>query len=458
MNATNLKQVWFRNNERLLLFSIFGYFLAFTLFFSFQLKPGIIPDEPAHIIFSNHYSTTWGIPDDTIETYSQGWYIKQNPFLYYWINGRIINFSTWINPSLNDGQLMTILRCASSIYAFVTLVFCYFLAKEIIADKWFRILPVFLLANTLMFTFLSGGVNYDNLTNLLSFAGLFFFTKTILNKEPVKNSLLWMIFIFLGTLTKFTVLPLATIMVIIWFVFVFKNKENLLKNNPFSKDNLVLKVILCIILIANLFIYGVNLVRYKSILPTCQDILSSEKCEISPFVIRNKEMGLEKKMTPLESIQIGYPNPVDYFFNHWIDHMLTRIYGIMGHINYFPTQIIIFYKLLFFWILLLGFRYVEKPSIIEFSFVLIILFYTFVVFLKNYNSELTYGFKLVALQGRYLFPVIGLFYVSVGYIMSIVRSKLIKNLTVLFAVALFLYGGPLKLIFKYQVLFSSWFH
>lgn len=142
-------------------------FLAYSVFIAIRLDTGISPDEPAHFIFSKHYSTTWGKPPDTLETYSQGWYIEQNPLLYYWINGRIINLTQLINPSVTDATLLLILRLLSSLYSTGTLIFLYLLSKLIIHKAWWRLLPVFLLSNTLMFVLLSGGVNYDNLANLL---------------------------------------------------------------------------------------------------------------------------------------------------------------------------------------------------------------------------------------------------------------------------------------------------
>lgn len=153
--------------ELFLLLVLLLVFLAYSVFIAIRLDTGISPDEPAHFIFSKHYSTTWGKPPDTLETYSQGWYIEQNPFLYYWTNGRIINLTQLINPSVTDATLLLILRLLSSLYSTGTLIFLYLLSKLIIHKAWWRLLPVFLLSNTLMFVLLSGGVNYDNLANLL---------------------------------------------------------------------------------------------------------------------------------------------------------------------------------------------------------------------------------------------------------------------------------------------------
>jgi len=79
------------------------------------------------------------------------------------------------------------------------------------------------------------------------------------------------------------------------------------------------------------------------------------------------------------------------------------------------------------------------------------------LFLKNYDSELVYGFKQIALQGRYLFPVIGLIYVLVTYVASIVRSKYLKYFSLAIILMLFLFGGPIKYIIKFDLIFINWF-
>jgi hypothetical protein len=452
-----VKEFWHQNNTKIVLLIILAIFLSYSLFLATNLKRGIIPDEPAHLIFSKHYSTTWGIPDDTVETYSQGWYIQHNPFLYYWINGRVINVFQIIIPNISEWQILVGLRILSVFYSLGTLIFCYLLSKEIITGKWWQLLPPFLLSNTLMFVFLSGGVNYDNLANLLSMAGLLYLIRVLNKKNFVLNSMFWMICISLGTLVKYPILPLALIMFIVWGIFLFLNRNNLSFENIRTKKVIIFGIILLMTVSANLLIYGVNVIKFGSILPACNQILNEEQCELSPYFQRHQEIGLDKKLTVLESIELGYPNPVKYFFDSWIDFMLYRIFGILGHMSYFPSHIIIFYKLLFFWIILLGVRYIEKPSFVISTLLLIILFYAMVLFFKNYNSELIYGFKQIALQGRYLFPVIGLIYILVAHVISVVKSRPLKHLTLATILLLFFIGGPIKFISKFDLIFFGWF-
>lgn len=456
ITENKLSRFWRNNNSKVVLLVILAIFFSYSLFLATNLKRGIIPDEPAHLIFSKHYATTWGIPKDTVETYSQGWYIQHNPFLYYWINGRAINLFQTVYPSIREWQILVMLRILSSVYSIGTLIFCFLISKEIIKGKWWQLLPVFLLSNTLMFVFLSGGVNYDNLANLLSMAGLLYLIRTLNRKNFVLNSMLWMICISLGSLVKYTILPLALIMFLVWLLYILKNRSNL-HFEVGSKATIIFGIILFFSFLGNFLIYGVNVIKFGSILPGCNQILTEDQCELSPYVQRHNEIGLDHKLSILESIKQGYPDPVKYFFDSWIDNMLYRIYGILAHISYFPSHIIIFYRLFFFWIVLLSVRYVEKPSFVISTILMIILFYALVLFIKNYDSELIYGFKQIALQGRYLFPVIGLIYVLVTHVISVVKSKPLKYLTLVTILLLFFIGGPIKFITKFDLIFMGWF-
>ena len=246
-----MRSFWHSHNTKIILLLLLSVFLAYTVFIAINLQPGIIPDEPAHFTFSKHYSSTWGIPSDVTETYTLGWYIYRNPFLYYWINGRIINFLELVKPDLSNWQMLVALRLINVGYGLCTVIICYLLSIELIKHKWYRLLPVFLLTNTLMFVFLVGGVNYDNLANLFSMAGLFFLIRVLQNKKFITNSFGWTISIFSGTLVKFTILPLALIMGVIWIIYIIKNKGKIFPIVFSIKRDIFLGFILLVIVLGN---------------------------------------------------------------------------------------------------------------------------------------------------------------------------------------------------------------
>jgi hypothetical protein len=125
-----------QKQKKLILFLILVLFTIASAYIALNLAEGIVPDEKAHFIFSKVYATTWGIPPDSPETYAQGWYIAHNPFLYHWINGRVINLIMFFNPAASNWDLLIVLRLTSVLYSLGTLYFCYLLAKELIRKPW----------------------------------------------------------------------------------------------------------------------------------------------------------------------------------------------------------------------------------------------------------------------------------------------------------------------------------
>ncbi len=434
----------------LLVFSAYGVFIARTL------DGGIIPDEPAHLLFSKHYSTTLGIPSDTIETAAKGWYIAHNPFLYHWINGRVINLVQWIHPTANDWQLLVVLRLVSLVFAMGSVIFSYLISKEMIKDKWRQLLPPFLLTHTLMFVFLAGGANYDNLAVLCCLSSLYFLLRVFNGKDFFSNSLAWVMCICLGTLVKYPILPLALFMFIAWLIYTLKNRKSIFPLPAPGWRRLGMMAGVIFLIGGNLAIYGYNLIAYKWILPNCRDLLPDAQCELSPYAGRYRDYALDHKLSMVESINLGYPDPLKYVLYTWIPKMFDRIFGILGHKVYYPTYII-YFQVLFAWVVLLAVRYWKRPSYSIISATAIIIAYALALVYLNYDSELTYGFKNFALQGRYYFPVIGLVYGLYGYTIEQVRNKPLRIITLIGTCALFLICGPIKFLLNYNTVFSTWF-
>jgi len=453
---TKVKHLWNTHNTNFVLIILLLLYFSYAIFIALNLKTGIIPDENTHFVVSKHFSTTIGIPPDVPETYTLGVYMEQHPYLYYWINGRIINILNFIFPSVSDWQMLVSLRVINTLYTLGMVIFCYLFSKELIKHKWWQLLPVFLLTNTIMFVFLAGGVNYDNLTNLFCMASLYFLVRVFNRQEFIFNSLAWMICIASGMLTKMTLLPLAIVMGIAWIIFIIINDKQVFPIKFKGKRGVVLGLILLLLIIGNLAIYGNNLVVYRSILPSCEAILSIEQCNLSPHIIRLNKYGLDHKLTISESIHLGYPGPIKYLFTIWIPILFSRIFGVGGHIIYYSLPVTLAHVFLFYWMVLITIIYWRKPTFINISLLVILLFYSLVLFLKNYDIELAYGFKTVALQGRYIFPVISIAYILLTKVLMDAPRKLIRIPALVLTLALYLYSGPLTFIMKFESIFVDW--
>ncbi|HCU57398.1 MAG TPA: hypothetical protein DF984_04085 [Anaerolineaceae bacterium] len=449
--------LWHFYKTRICLFVLIFIFLAYAVFLALFLEEGIVPDESYRYEVSKHFSKTWGVPDNYSASYTSGIDIPNNPYLGYWIFGRIINIFDLVAPSATPRQQLVFLRIVNAIISTGTIFFCYLLAKESIPHKWWRLLPAFLLSNTLMFVFLSGGVSYDNLVNLVCFASIYYLVRVLKGKDFLSNSLGWLINILMGSLIKYSILPLTLVMGIVWLAYLIKNRKVIKILAPKGIGNIFLFCLFCLIFILNLSLYGGNLLKFHSLIPSCRDTFTTEICKTSSYAIREQELALPEKLTLVQAIKQGNPEPIRYFFDEWIREMLKRIYGIMGHKNYFPINIAYFH-VAFFWVLLLSFRYIKKPDFTKISLAAIFVFYMLVLVIMNYNTELAYGFnKYVALQGRYLFPVIGIGYVLITHILTKTTNKLLRWGTTAALIALFLYSGPIRFIWYYGTVFADWF-
>jgi len=446
------------SGPKLVLVLLLSIYSAYSLFLALNLNWGVIPDEGYRFEVATYFDKTWGIPDDVPIAYTSGDNLQRNPYLGYWLYGRFINVLQLFNPSPTPWQTLVFLRIINFLFALGTVIFTYLISKQLIKNKWLQIFPVFLLTNTLMFVFLSGGVNYDNPTNLACAAGIFFLVRVLTHKDFLENSLGWMISIAAATLIKHSILPLALAMAVMWILYMIKNNPEIAKNFVDDKSKIIFLILAFLILISlNFSLYGVNLIRYGSLRPDCNDTFPQDVCDNSFFGRRHQEMALPEKLTLITAFRQGEPDPIRFTFDFWIPAMLDRIFGIMGEKIYFPI-VVSYFQIALYWMIIISARYVRKPHFRELSLLGIFVFYSIILMIMNYNSELTYGFGTkVALQGRYLFPVISIAYGLLAFSLTKVSNKLIKYGTIVALVLLFLYGGPIRFIWYYNTVFADWF-
>ena len=430
---------------------LFSIFLVTILFFTFKLKIGISPDSLYHIEVSSAYATTWGIPENTPDTYE--WRdITRIPYLYFWINGRILN--------LNNGYIneVILLRIINVIYSLGTVFVTYLLSKELLKGKWSRLIPVFLLTNTLMFVLLSSSINYDNLANLFSVLGIYFFVKFVKSKLEIKFLLWMLIALSLGSFTKFTVLPLAFILVFFSTVHIFLER-NSLKKIALGK-NILLLLPLSILLFFNIQIYGVNLIKYGELEPKCNQILTHEQCLTNGVYYRDNVTRTPIEINSISQIAEMISSreritPFEYF-GYWIWDIVGKIFGIMGDSSLKTTDTLKVFYLLFLSIgVITSILFRKKWKRLDYYLFSTFLFYTFVLFLlQNYKMYLKFDHMYLALQGRYLFPILPLGYIL--YIKSIlfIKNRLTIYLILIPLILLFIYGCLPFFLLKVE---SHWF-
>jgi len=423
------------NTYNLILIAIFAIFLGFTIYLAFNIKMGISSDSWYHLRVSQKYAQTFGIAKNQLDTY-QWRDIEHIPYLYFWINGRLLNLNS-ITFHFNE---VILLRIVSILYSLGTLIGTYLLSKEFFKKKALQLLPVFLLSSTLMFLFLSSSINYDNLGNLFSVFSLIFFVKAIKNKGSWRNIFLMLIMLCLGALTKYTVLPLAFILVVLTTIFVIKNWKDY--KQTFNGKVLLFLIPLVLLAVMNLGVYAVNLVKFHSLTPECLDVLTYDQCLENGVFVRDNVWIPEQEVHLFEMIFSGERlDPISYT-GVWIWEMSKRIVGIMGDSSLFASDYIVPFYLLFLLISIITAIKNRNKFSIETKFLSIsTLFYLLVLlFIQNYDMYLKRGYPTLALQGRYMFPVISSFYVLFVYSLSKIEKKWLRAAVFVGLITLFVIG------------------
>lgn len=435
---------------------VLSTFLLSGFYFAFKVLPGIMPDEEGHLLFSNVYSTTFLIPQDTPETMISGWAITFNPFLYYWINGRVINLVNLFTPGANAETIRIILRLLNLFYASTTLWISLLISKELFPQSHWQLLPTVLLSQVLMFSFLSGGVSYDNMANLFAFASLLFFIRTVTRKDLNRNFVLMIIFLGLGTLAKVTLVPLAGLIMIAVLVQWIKTKQPIIGKLSWTPAFTFLSVFAITIMASSAYLYIGNLIRFNSLTPECSEIFSQNYCSSTPFAERSRQIQLEDPLTFIQSIKRGYPDPLKYFLISWIPNMIHRIHGILAHQSYFPHLAVKFlYALMVWYLFLVAFQRLRLTAL-DASLLFIFSVYTLLLFCTNYKNELAYGFRQIGMHGRYLFPVIIIAYTMMTKVLIETKSLLVKYGTLAVTLVVFIASGPLFFFINRNALFGTW--
>ena len=446
-----------KKGPEIVLFFVLLIFIIFSLYLAYNLKMGVSPDSYYHLEVSQAYSKTLGIPENTPDTYK--WQdITRIPYLSLWVNGRILN----LNEMTFNFDEIFLLRISNVLTALGTLIFVYLTSKRLIKNKWGQVLPVFLLSNTLMFVFLSSSINYDNLTILFSSAAIYFLIRFLQNPNHLKNSLLMWVFLLLGSLTKDTTLPLAAIMVIIWGAFLLRRK--VLRREFFKQfltlPNVLFLGIILFLLGLNMNLYLVNILSYGALGPSCLDMLTYEQCLESGVFARSVykiPVVFEGNMIEASGLVLRFERigPILYL-PYWIVQIFRRIYGIMGDkFLFMPYEYVSFYLLYFFVGIYLIFKNRKKLRVEERALIVISVFYALLVaYYVNYKAYIRTDWKDLALQGRYIFPVLAPMYIVFSkYLLQIKNKKLLRILIGILIVGFLL--GSIGYFFAYVP--NDWF-
>jgi hypothetical protein len=444
------------------------YFGVRLLFFATSISHAVPPDETTHFGLSEIFSKTLLFPGNSPQTYQFG-LVTNVPWLYYWIMGRLLSLNFF---GLSD---LVFLRLCNIPLAFGTVYFTWRTLRLLTEDRLSQILLLVAMTNTLMFTFLSASVSYDNLTNLLAAMAIFFllaFFRSHLAKL-LAYSLLCQ---FAGCLAKITMLPLVLVLTLLLLMHcarqprvVWGSVAQWFRGSGWRAASLTLALVVG--LVFNLRLYGGNYLTYHSLTPSMTQVLSSATAMKNRLYARGEVVGLFAQgrlskeqalaMTaqiPSEGERADAANMIENldavrthkvelmgrlaYLPFWCLRMTAGGYGILAHLI-MPNELAIIPFGLLLVLAGIGFAANWRPrreGLVAACLVAVAFFYAlFLMYYVNYDEYVSTASPGAGLQGRYIFPVLGPIYaLSSYYLLHLFRKWPLKMALFVAAASFFL--------------------
>ncbi len=412
---------------------LLAYFAARIVFFALGIHPFVPPDEGTHVGRCLAYARVLGIPANGPTTYEYG-LVDHRPWLYYWLMGRILDLNVF--PISN----LVLLRLANGFLGVGTALIGILWMREWCANPTARALFAVLITNTLMFTGLSGAVNYDNLANLLGAAAILLFTRFRI-RGGARALLGFALVLLAGCLAKRSFLPLAFLLVAL---LVFRERQQLTALPAGVRALLVRPSLATLALCVGVLmlggsvvaLYGGNLLEYGRLSPGLEQVVGERDAMTSRIYARDRilerfrsgeidyraaremaqqirHMGdrndtlflLQAARLPESSLE----GPVAYASTWWV-RMMRGAVSYSGHRRATRSDAaVVGYSAIFAvaGVLLIRRRRLPEAGGIPADAVFLAAGYALVLmWLVNYPSYL--GSKSIELgvQGRYIFPVL----------------------------------------------------
>ncbi len=417
------------------------YFIGRLLYFAFTVGPGVPPDEMTHIgIIRLYADTLFGI-DNSAASLRYG-LVTHVPYLYYFLMGKI--------AALLGSSDYIVLRMVNIGLALAFLVVAYRLSLLMLKSRLMRVLFFVMLTNTLMFSFLSASVNYDNLANLLALCAIYFLVRYLSSSEHPDSArpadlLLFLISTMLGLLTKGTFLMLAPVLAAVWLLsrrqMLRADLQRLVQEIRLGGGYIrSLSVVMLLCVVANLSLYGANLVQYNRVVPGCAQVLTHEKCMENRIYARNwiisqyrlgrlsymeawrateliRHPGdiahAKRLLNNVRQYQMTRPedlNVLDYMHLVWNQAMKPSIFGIQAHRSMLrsPNELWAYGLVCFAALLLMvrTLRFDGSDRLWLGMAGILFGYYFFLVGYYNYTGYLQHHALLLGVQGRYLFHLL----------------------------------------------------
>jgi len=322
---------------------------------------------------------------------------------------------------------------------------------------------------------LAGQINYDDLIVPLTAGALLLtinFVQALKAKQTFKvGALVGLLAVsLLASLVKFTFLPVLTaIVAYVLFEMWRFSREHRHKLWHKIQDGwrplpILKKTTLTVLLVVSvgLFIntYGVNIVQYHNPIPQCGQVLGVQRCATYPPWARNYADA--RYNTGVDA------NPLR-FTASWFYGMFYRLFFTINgpgdpasNDNHLAPVVAIIAAILavsgFLLFAYYGRRLLKRDAVLSFL-LFTMLVYCAALWGRNYHDFLHLG-KMVAINGRYLIPVMFPFYLAValGYWELLSQRLLAKSVLLVVVLLLFLEGGGITSYVYYSNANWYWPH
>lgn len=446
---------------------LLAYFAGRLVWMAFRMHPFVPPDEVTHIGRVLAYAKVWGVPDNGPGTFAYG-LLDHRPWLYYWTMARALPLNVFPIPDL------MFVRLANGLLGLGTAVLGILWVRDWLKSPWARVLFAVMITNTAMFTGLSGSVSYDNGANFLAAAAILALTRFRIGRRT-EWLLVFAAALFAGCLAKRTFLPLGFLLVV-WLLVRERHHLDALVSRVASAFRAARPATWALLATALVLggltvgLYGENLVRYGSLRPGFDHVVGEEnamknrvharsrileKFQAGEITLREaaeaaqqiRHMGdrgdtlflLKASQLPESSVSGRIP-----YVGEWTWRILKTSVGYLGHRRAVKTdaELYGYFAILAFAALAIGF--VWRPGAqggVPADAAFLLVAYAFILmWFVNYPNYQNSRYIELALQGRYMFPVLLPFYGLVAYGIGECAPERWRPWAVVGVAAFFLYG------------------
>lgn len=451
--------------------ALFVYFGLRLIYFAITISPHVPPDEITHFGVSTIFATAFLLPDNSPASYQYG-LVTNIPWLYYWIMGKLLHLNFFGVPDL------VFLRILNIPFTFATVYFVRRLTTLFTNDAIVRLLVVVAMTNTLMFTFVSASVSYDNLTNLLAAMSFYYLTSFFKNRSAGSLAIS-IICVLAGCLTKLTFLPFVPLYLLLIIVREAGNIGSFVpKAGALFKERgkvcMVLPAAILVGLLLNIQLYGGNYLKYKAISPSVKAVLPLEQAmQYRLFArgeifeqFRHGQISLDQAherashithpgdrqdtLTLIDNYayrqQAGFKpiGPVPYTAV-WVLQTLSTSFGIKAHIgmpnhgfSFIPLTVLILLVIAAFVVRWRPWDMAWLPT----SLLAVSVCYAAIILAGiNYPNYLDSTDIVMTVAGRYIFPIMGPVYVvSCLYLLRLFKGEKMRLGLAVFAVLVLIFS------------------